>query len=176
MQKWLKTLKYNDFLIVVSIFVSTYDVPRMNVHALVDLFLFLLHDVSIHVSNHIEGGVPHIRDDVFFRDALADHHRGVIMAEVMEPARNTETLFQPLVSARHRVWRDADNRRSQRAATLKLGQNGRRNGKSSISCQRLGALGGIASMVRWDDGLVDCDGRRAILVNVQVCPFERTNL
>ena len=76
-----------------SIFVSTYDVSRMNVHALVDLFLFLLHDVSIHVSNHIEGGVPHISDDVFFRYALADHHRGVVMAEVVEPSRDTEALF-----------------------------------------------------------------------------------
>ena len=71
-----------------AIFVSTYDASRMNVHALVDLFLFLLHDVSIHVSNHIEGGVSHIRNDVFFRDALADHHGGVIMAEVVEPSGN----------------------------------------------------------------------------------------
>ena len=71
-----------------SIFVSTHDVSCVNVHSLVDLFLFLLHDVAVHVSNHIEGGVPHIRDDVFFRDALADHHGGVIMAEVVEPSGN----------------------------------------------------------------------------------------
>ena len=66
----------------------------MRGHGLIDENLLLLDGMAVDVANHIERRMPHILDDVFFGDAHCQHDGGVIVPEVMEAARNADSVAQ----------------------------------------------------------------------------------
>ena len=66
----------------------------MGSHGLIDENLLLLDGMTVDVANHIERRMTHIIDDVFLWDDHRKQDGGVIVPEVMEAARNADSVAQ----------------------------------------------------------------------------------